>query len=74
MLGRKEQVLGGCNDQELSPCCVQVISHAISEHVEDAGVHSGDATLVFPTQTISQEALEKVSVALALKREKEMRV
>lgn len=58
----------------LSPCCVQVISHAISEHVEDAGVHSGDATLMFPTQTISQGALEKVSVALALKGEKEMRV
>uniref|UniRef100_A0A803WEH9 carbamoyl-phosphate synthase (ammonia) n=1 Tax=Ficedula albicollis TaxID=59894 RepID=A0A803WEH9_FICAL len=38
----------------------RVISHAISEHVEDAGVHSGDATLMFPTQTISQGALEKV--------------
>ncbi|NXP31318.1 CPSM synthase, partial [Leiothrix lutea] len=41
----------------------RVISHAISEHVEDAGVHSGDATLVFPTQTISQAALEKVKAA-----------
>lgn len=40
---------------------MQVISHAISEHVEDAGVHSGDATLILPTQTISQGALEKVS-------------
>ncbi|XP_041343663.1 carbamoyl-phosphate synthase [ammonia], mitochondrial [Pyrgilauda ruficollis] len=38
----------------------RVISHAVSEHVEDAGVHSGDATLMFPTQTISQEALEKI--------------
>lgn len=38
----------------------QVISHAISEHVEDAGVHSGDATLMLPTQTISQGAIEKV--------------
>ncbi|NXU74377.1 CPSM synthase, partial [Oreotrochilus melanogaster] len=37
-----------------------VISHAISEHVENAGVHSGDATLMLPTQTISQGALEKV--------------
>uniref|UniRef100_A0A2K6G1A8 Carbamoyl-phosphate synthase 1 n=1 Tax=Propithecus coquereli TaxID=379532 RepID=A0A2K6G1A8_PROCO len=36
-----------------------VISHAISEHVEDAGVHSGDATLMLPTQTISQGAIEK---------------
>merc|ERR1711939_1082017 len=29
-----------------------VIAHAISEHVENAGIHSGDATLVLPTQTI----------------------
>ncbi|NXL18119.1 CPSM synthase, partial [Setophaga kirtlandii] len=41
----------------------RVIAHAVSEHVEDAGVHSGDATLVFPTQSISQEALEKVKAA-----------
>ncbi|XP_051642703.1 carbamoyl-phosphate synthase [ammonia], mitochondrial isoform X4 [Manacus candei] len=41
----------------------RVISHAISEHVEDAGVHSGDATLMLPTQTISQGALEKVKSA-----------
>uniref|UniRef100_A0A8C8T1Q0 carbamoyl-phosphate synthase (ammonia) n=2 Tax=Pelusios castaneus TaxID=367368 RepID=A0A8C8T1Q0_9SAUR len=40
----------------------RVISHGISEHVEDAGVHSGDATLMLPTQTISQGALEKVKV------------
>ncbi|XP_030064892.1 carbamoyl-phosphate synthase [ammonia], mitochondrial [Microcaecilia unicolor] len=41
----------------------RVICHAISEHVEDAGVHSGDATLMLPTQTISQGALEKVKIA-----------
>ncbi|NXC98261.1 CPSM synthase, partial [Certhia familiaris] len=41
----------------------RVISHAVSEHVEEAGVHSGDATLMFPTQTISQGALEKVKSA-----------
>ncbi|XP_067320041.1 carbamoyl-phosphate synthase [ammonia], mitochondrial [Anolis sagrei] len=41
----------------------KVICHAISEHVEDAGVHSGDATLMFPVQTISQGALEKVKIA-----------
>lgn len=40
---------------------IQVLVHAITEHVEDAGVHSGDATLMLPTQTISQGALEKVS-------------
>ncbi|XP_048809743.1 carbamoyl-phosphate synthase [ammonia], mitochondrial isoform X3 [Lagopus muta] len=41
----------------------RVIAHAVSEHVEDAGVHSGDATLMLPTQTISQGALEKVKSA-----------
>uniref|UniRef100_A0A672N1B7 Carbamoyl-phosphate synthase 1 n=1 Tax=Sinocyclocheilus grahami TaxID=75366 RepID=A0A672N1B7_SINGR len=29
----------------------KVLAHAITEHVEDAGVHSGDATLMLPTQT-----------------------
>ncbi|XP_029968406.1 carbamoyl-phosphate synthase [ammonia], mitochondrial [Salarias fasciatus] len=41
----------------------KVLVHAITEHVEDAGVHSGDATLILPTQTISQGALEKVKIA-----------
>uniref|UniRef100_A0A672MP08 Carbamoyl-phosphate synthase 1 n=2 Tax=Sinocyclocheilus grahami TaxID=75366 RepID=A0A672MP08_SINGR len=41
----------------------KVLVHAITEHVEDAGVHSGDATLILPTQTISQGALEKVKTA-----------
>lgn len=40
---------------------LQVLAHAITEHVEDAGVHSGDATLMLPTQTISQGGLEKVT-------------
>jgi carbamoyl-phosphate synthase (ammonia) len=37
-----------------------VVGHAISEHVENAGVHSGDATLILPTLTISDVALDKV--------------
>uniref|UniRef100_A0A4W4GPP6 Carbamoyl-phosphate synthase [ammonia], mitochondrial n=1 Tax=Electrophorus electricus TaxID=8005 RepID=A0A4W4GPP6_ELEEL len=41
----------------------KVLAHAVTEHVEDAGVHSGDATLILPTQTISQGALEKVKTA-----------
>ncbi|KAL4616618.1 carbamoyl-phosphate synthase ammonia, mitochondrial isoform X1 [Arapaima gigas] len=41
----------------------KVLAHAVTEHVEDAGVHSGDATLMLPTQTISQGALEKVKTA-----------
>ena len=30
----------------------EIVLWAISEHVEDAGVHSGDATLVLPPQTL----------------------
>ncbi len=32
----------------------------ISEHVENAGVHSGDATIVLPTQDINEETKEKM--------------
>lgn len=30
----------------------QIVEYAISEHIEYAGVHSGDATMVFPAQNI----------------------
>ncbi len=30
----------------------EIMVYAISEHVENAGVHSGDATIVFPTQRV----------------------
>ena len=33
---------------------------AVSEHVENAGVHSGDATLVTPPQDINSETLAKI--------------
>lgn len=39
---------------------LQVVAHAISEHVENAGVHSGDATLILPPQTISEEDITQV--------------
>lgn len=38
----------------------EVIEYAISEHVEFAGVHSGDATLVFPAQKIYFETMRRV--------------
>ena len=34
--------------------------HAISEHVENAGVHSGDATLVLPPQRTYIETTRRV--------------
>ncbi|KAK6990467.1 CAD protein [Biomphalaria glabrata] len=38
----------------------EVICIAVSEHVENAGVHSGDATLVTPPQDINSETLAKI--------------
>jgi len=37
-----------------------VVLEAISEHVEEAGVHSGDATLMHPAQTLLQGQLERI--------------
>ncbi|UJR35525.1 hypothetical protein I4U23_028279 [Adineta vaga] len=49
----------------------KVVRMAISEHVENAGVHSGDATLVTPPQDLNEHTIEKIqgicfSVAKAL--------
>ena len=37
-----------------------MLALAISEHVENAGVHSGDATLVLPAQDLNKETQEKI--------------
>jgi carbamoyl-phosphate synthase large subunit len=38
----------------------KLILHAVSEHVEAAGVHSGDATLVLPPANLSPEIISRV--------------
>jgi carbamoyl-phosphate synthase large subunit len=38
----------------------ELIAYAISEHVEFAGVHSGDATIVFPAQKIYFETMRRI--------------
>ncbi|WP_289053673.1 carbamoyl-phosphate synthase (glutamine-hydrolyzing) large subunit [Carboxylicivirga marina] len=38
----------------------EVVGYAISEHVEFAGVHSGDATIVFPPQKLYVETIRRV--------------
>ena len=46
----------------------EVIEYAISEHIEYAGVHSGDATLVFPAQQIyfsTARQIKKISRQIA---------
>jgi len=38
----------------------ELIAYAISEHIEFAGVHSGDATIVFPAQKIYFETMRRI--------------
>ena len=38
----------------------EVVEYAISEHVEYAGVHSGDATMVFPAQHIYYSTIRQI--------------
>lgn len=38
----------------------EVVAYAISEHVEFAGVHSGDATMVFPPQKLYIETIRRI--------------
>ena len=49
-----------------------VLIGAIVEHIENAGVHSGDANMAIPPQTISENIIKKIEeytnkIALALK-------
>lgn len=38
----------------------EMIAYAISEHIEFAGVHSGDATIVFPPQKLYVETIKRI--------------
>jgi carbamoyl-phosphate synthase large subunit len=49
-----------------------IVSYAISEHIEFAGVHSGDATIQFPPQRLYVETVRKIKrvakeIAIALR-------
>lgn len=39
----------------------EIIFSAIAEHIENAGVHSGDATLVYPTQNLAPEIIVQIN-------------
>ena len=46
------------------------LAYAISEHVEFAGVHSGDATIVFPAQKLYVETMRRIKrIARAIAKE-----
>ncbi|MFA7685190.1 MAG: carbamoyl-phosphate synthase (glutamine-hydrolyzing) large subunit [Candidatus Gracilibacteria bacterium] len=40
----------------------EVVIYAIAEHVENAGVHSGDATIVLPPQKLYIETIRRIKV------------
>jgi len=47
----------------------ELVLWAISEHIEDAGVHSGDATLVLPPQTLYIATIRRIKqIAMQLAR------
>lgn len=54
MEGAKEVEVDGVSDGE------DVLIGAVIEHIENAGVHSGDATMSIPPQTLSREALRTI--------------
>ncbi|CAN6673918.1 multifunctional protein Ura2p [Trichomonascus vanleenenianus] len=43
----------------------KMIMHVVSEHVENAGVHSGDATLIVPPQDLDPETVRRIVEATA---------
>uniref|UniRef100_A0A667ZB66 Multifunctional protein CAD n=1 Tax=Myripristis murdjan TaxID=586833 RepID=A0A667ZB66_9TELE len=49
-------------DVDAVACDGAVMAIAVSEHVENAGVHSGDATLVTPPQDLNQKTIERIKM------------
>ena len=53
MLGKEVEVDAVCDGKD-------ILIPGIMEHVERAGIHSGDSISVYPARTISQKAKEKI--------------
>uniref|UniRef100_A0A671UAX5 Multifunctional protein CAD n=1 Tax=Sparus aurata TaxID=8175 RepID=A0A671UAX5_SPAAU len=49
-------------DVDAVACDGVVMAIAVSEHVENAGVHSGDATLVTPPQDLNPKTIERIKM------------
>lgn len=43
-----------------------MLVYAISEHIENAGIHSGDATMLLPSQKVYVETLRRIKTATQL--------
>ncbi|KAK3917487.1 CAD protein [Frankliniella fusca] len=48
-------------DVDAVACDGAILCMAVSEHVENAGVHSGDATLITPPQDINEQTLCRIT-------------
>ena len=57
-----DEYLGHATELDVDAACdgKQVLVGAIMEHLEEAGIHSGDSTCFIPTQNVSEEILELV--------------
>ena len=57
-----DQYLGGAMELDVDSVCdgESVLIGAVMEHLEEAGIHSGDSTCFIPTQNVSQEILDQV--------------
>lgn len=51
----------------------EILIYAISEHVENAGVHSGDATIVYPTQRVYRSTEQQLKI-IAQKLARELKI
>ena len=47
-------------DVDAVASCGKLLVHAVSEHVEAAGVHSGDATLILPPANLDESIMTRV--------------
>ncbi|MEE3082549.1 MAG: carbamoyl-phosphate synthase large subunit [Candidatus Thermoplasmatota archaeon] len=57
-----DEYLGGAIELDVDAVCdgKEVLVGAVMEHLEEAGIHSGDSTCFIPTQNVSEEILELV--------------
>ena len=57
-----DEYLGGAIELDVDAACdgESVLVGAVMEHLEEAGIHSGDSTCFIPTQNVSEDILAKV--------------
>ena len=58
-----DEYLGHATELDVDAACdgEEVLVGAIMEHLEEAGIHSGDSTCFIPAQNIDEDMLERVA-------------